>query len=257
MKAQKYAGLRYVSFGSGAKTMVVIPGLSLNFVTDSAELLERAFADFSDEFTLYFFDVREDVPEGYTLHRMADDLAAAFEGLALRDIYLLGCSMGGMEAICVAGRYPELIKKAVVAASSCRANETSDGVFTKWIQLARERKCHELTADMGRKIYSPAVCEASRDAFSAMADGLTDALLSRFVNSASAMVGADITQEAAAIKCPLFVVGSLGDKVMTAAASDKIAETAGARLFIYGEEYPHALYDEAPDFHARVRAFFA
>ena len=257
MKTQNHLGMRYILFGSGAKTMVVVPGLSLNFVTDNVQLLKNKFASFTDEFTVYVFDVKEDVPEGYSIFQMGDDLAAVIQDLGLSDIYMLGCSMGGMESICVAGRHPELVKKVIVAASSCKANKNSDRVFSNWIKLAKEGKCRELTADMGQKIYSKAVYEANREAFSAMADGLTDKLLSRFVRSAGAMVGADITEEASAIKCPMLVVGSLGDEVMTAEASNQIADITGKELFMYGKEFPHAVYDEAPDFLERVRTFFA
>lgn len=249
--------MRCVSFGSGEKTMVVVPGLSLNFVTDNAQLLENNFAPFTDEFTVYVFDVKEDVPEDYSLFQMGDDLAAAIQDLGLSNIYMLGCSMGGMESICVAGRYPELVKKVVVAASSCKANENSDRVFSRWIKLAKEGKCRELTDDIGQKIYSKAVYEANREVFSAMADNLTDSLLSRFVRSAGAMVGADITEEASHIRCPMLVVGSLGDEVMTAKASEQIADITGNELLMYGKEFPHAVYDEAPDFLEKVRTFFA
>ena len=257
MKIQNDSGIRYLSFGSGAKTMVVVPGLSLSFVTDNAQLLEKNFASFTDDFTVYVFDVKEDVSAGYSLFQMGDDLAAAMQYLGLRDIYMLGCSMGGMESICVAGRYPELVKKMVVAASSCKANPHSDCVFSNWIKLAKDGNYRELTDDMGRKIYSKAVYEANRETFREMADGLTERLLSRFIHCASAMVDADITAEASAVKCPILVVGSLGDEVMTAEASAQIAEITGNELFLYGKEFPHAVYDEAPDFLERVRTFFA
>ena len=56
---------------------------------------------------------------------------------------------------------------------------------------------------------------------------------------------------------PMLVVGSLGDDVMTAEASRQIADSAGGTLRMYGREFPHAVYDEAPDFLEKVREFFA
>lgn len=237
--------------------MVVVPGLSLDFVTNNTRLLENAFASFAHEYTVYIFDVKEDVPDGYSLLQMGNDLAESVMHLGLKDIYLLGFSMGGMESLCVAGRYPELVKKVVVAASSCKASEKSDRVFSNWVQLAKEGKCRELTDDMGQKIYSRAVYEANRETFITMADGLSNRMLLRFAHSASAMIGADITEEASAIKCPMLVVGSLGDEVMTAEASNQIADLTGNELYIYDKEFPHAVYDEAPDFLERVKTFFA
>lgn len=255
-KEEEDMGIRYISFGTGEKTMVVVPGLAIGFVTDNAEAIRDAFAAFTDDYTVYLFDIREEVPADYTLRRMGDDLAAMIKKLGLRDIYLYGCSMGGMQSIYIAGTYPELVKKAAIASSMCKANETSDSVIGNWIALARERRNYDLTASMGQLIYSPAVYEASKEAFSAMAEGLTEETLDRFINTASVIPGMDLTKEAAAIRCPVLVLGSEGDQVLTAEGARQIAEITGGELYLYGAEYPHAVYDEAPDLRDRVKAFF-
>lgn len=254
--SEEHPQLRYTSFGSGSKTMVVVPGLSTGYVTDNTEALAAAFADFTDDYTVYVFDVRDDVPQGNTISRMGEDLVTAINDLGLKDLYMYGCSMGGMQCIYVAGTYPQLVKKVAVAASACKGNETSEGVIGSWIQLAEDNKRNELTADMGRLIYSPAFYEANKEAFSAMGDDLTDEMLTRFINTAKAIIGLDLTKEAAAIKCPVFVIGSQGDRVLTYQASEKIAEITGGQFYLYGEEYPHAVYDEAPDLRSRVKEFF-
>lgn len=248
--------IRHVSFGNGEKTMVVVPGLSIGYVTDNAQAIEDAFSAFTENYTVYLFDIREDVPEDYTIAQMGEDLTAAIRELGLKDIYLYGCSMGGMQSLYIAGTHPELVKKVAVASSACKANETSDAVVGNWIRLAKEGSCQELTQSMGQLIYSPAVYEASREVFAAMADGLTEEILNRFVNTAGAIPGMDLTAEAAAIKCPVLVLGAEGDQVLTVEASVKIAEVTGGTLYLYGAEYPHAVYDEAPDLRDRVKAFF-
>lgn len=249
-------GIRYISFGSGEKTMVVVPGLSIGYVTDSAPAIEAAFSAFTEDYTVYLFDIRDDVPEDYTIRQMGDDLAETIKNLGLKNIYLYGCSMGGMQSLYIAGRYPELVAKVAVAASACKANETSNAVIENWIRLAQAGNCRELTVDMGQRIYSKAFYEANAGAFEAMADGLTEEVLDRFLRTASAIPNMDLAEEAAAIKCPIFVLGSRGDRVLTAQASIQIAELTGSELYLYGEEYPHAVYDEAPDLRDRVKAFF-
>lgn len=248
--------IRHISFGNGEKTMVVVPGLSIGYVTDNAQAIETAFSDFTDDYTVYLFDIREDVPRDYTITQMGEDLAAAIKELGLKDIYLYGCSMGGMQSLYVAGTYPELVSKVAVCSSACKANDTANAVVENWIRLAKEGSCHELTASMGQLIYSPVVYEASKEAFAAMADGLTEETLNRFIHTASVIPGMDLTKEAAAVKCPVFVLGAKGDRVLTAEASAQIAEVTGGTLYLYGAEYPHAVYDEAPDLRDRVKAFF-
>lgn len=257
MKLQNISGMRTLSFGRGEKAMVVVPGLTLGYVTDNASALEAAFAAFTEDYTVYIIDVKEEVPDGYTLRQMGDDLAAAVTSLGLRKVCLYGCSMGGSEALYIAGKYPELVDKLVVAAAACRACETLEDVLGRWIGLAKAGSCRALTSDMGQRIYSPAVYEASQEVFAAMADSLTEELLTRFINTAGTMADLDIREETAAIRCPLLVLGALGDRVMTAETSREIAEVAGAELFLYGEEFPHAVYDEAPDFRERAKEFFS
>ncbi len=248
--------IRHISFGTGKKTMVIVPGLSIGYVTDYAQAIENAFSAFVDDYTVYLFDVRDDVPENYTVRDMGEDLVTAIKGLDLDHVYLYGCSMGGMESMYVAGEYPELVEKIVVAASACKSNDTSDAVIGNWIRLAAAGRYHELTENMGKLINSQRVYEASSKAYSAMADGLSSESAHRFINIANAIPKMDISETAAKINCPILILGSKGDKVLTAEASAVIAEITGGELYLYGAEYPHAVYDEAPDLRDRVKAFF-
>lgn len=248
--------MRHISFGSGKKTMVIVPGLSIGYVTDFAQALEDLFSAFTADYTVHLFDVRDDVPEDYTIRDMGEDLVTAIKALGLNHIYLYGCSMGGMESIYVAGTYPELVEKLAVASSACKSNDTSNAVIGSWIRLAEAGAYHELTDNMGRLINSRHIYEASREAFSAMADALTPEAVTRFINTARAIPNMDLTKEAVRIKCPVLVLGSKGDQVLTAEASCQIAEITGGELYLYGEEYPHAVYDEAPDLRDRVKAFW-
>lgn len=249
-------GIRYLSFGHGPKTMVIVPGLNIGYVTDAAQAVAEGFAAFAADYRVYLFDIREAVPADYSLEAMAEDLAVAIRGLGLQRIYLYGASMGGMESICLASKHPELVEKLAVASSSCLGNETSEAVIGGWIRLAEEGKCRELTADMGRRIYSAPVYEAFRETFAAMADGLDGEALTRFRNTARVIRNLDLRERAAKITCPVFVLGSLGDRVLTAAGAKKIAELTGGELYIYGEETSHAIYDEIPELRQRVKAFF-
>lgn len=247
--------IRYVQFGSGKKTMVIVPGLSIGYVTDSAEAIEQAFSAFTKDYTVYLFDIRDSVPEGYTISAMGEDLSKAIRKLGLTDLYLYGCSMGGMQSIYLAGTYPELVRKLVVVSSACKASAMSEKVIGHWINLAKERKCYDLTMDMGRKIYSGAFFEAAQGAFEVMAEGMDEAVLQRFIRTAGAIRGMDLRKEASMIQCPLLIMGSEGDKVLGPEATKIIAEKTKGELYMYGKEYPHAIYDEAPNLRDRAKAF--
>ena len=89
-----------------------------------------------------------------------------------------------------------------------------------------------------------------------MADGLTEEMRRRFIRTTSVMLDIDLTEEAAAIRCPVLVFGAYGDKVMTGEASVEIADITGAEIRMYGEESPHAIYDEAADLRKIAKDFF-
>ena len=73
----------YVRFGRGSRTLVILPGLSVQNVMPAADAVAAAYQSLQDEFTIYLFDRRADLPPVYTVHDMARDTAAAFRTLGL------------------------------------------------------------------------------------------------------------------------------------------------------------------------------
>ena len=58
------------------------------------------------------------------------------------------------------------------------------------------------------------------------------------------------------IRCPVLVVGTRDDLALSGDSSPALAKALGCPLYLY-EGYGHAVYDEAPDYPARMMAFFA
>ena len=108
----------YCRFGFGNKTFVILPGLSVQSVIRAKEAVEASYAMMGGDFTTYLFDRKYEVSEGYTIYDMADDTAKAMKELGLKDVYLFGASQGGMIAMTIAIRYPELVKKLVLGNTS-------------------------------------------------------------------------------------------------------------------------------------------
>ena len=92
----------YFSFGRGKKTFVILPGLSIQSVMGAAGAVEAGYAAFSEDFTVYVFDRRLDLPPVYRIEDMARDTAEAMRALSLSDVYLFGASQGGMIAQVIA-----------------------------------------------------------------------------------------------------------------------------------------------------------
>lgn len=65
----------------------------------------------------------------------------------------------------------------------------------------------------------------------------------------------DCSDALSAIRCPVLVLGSEGDRVVTAESSTQLAEALGCELYLYDGSYGHGVYDEAPDYKQRCLDF--
>ena len=85
-------------------------------------------------------------------------------------------------------------------------------------------------------------------------DTLTDP--ERFIIQTRACLSCDVLDHLDRIKCPVFVIGSRRDRVVTGEASLILSEKLGCPVYMY-EDCGHAVYEEkARDFTRRVLSFF-
>lgn len=65
----------YVSFGHGSKNLIVLPGLSDGLLTvkGKALLLAGSYTKYFNDYTVYMFSRKNDMPEGYSIRDMATD----------------------------------------------------------------------------------------------------------------------------------------------------------------------------------------
>lgn len=247
--------MNYCRFGNGSRTFVLLPGLSTRPVTPLEPFIAAEYAAFTDEFTVYLFDRRNELPETYTTEEMAEDTVKVMRKLGISKICLCGASQGGMIALLIAENHPELVEKLIIASSSSRPNMTEREVVGRWIGLAEEGKGEDLIADMLEKVYSKAFRDANREAMQAAVVPLSREELDRFIRLAAPIADFDCYDRLSEIWCDSLVIGAAGDGVFTAQASRDIAEKLGCGLYLYGENYGHAAYDEAPDCAGRMFRF--
>ena len=249
----------YFSFGHGDKTMVILPGLSVQSVCASADSVAAAYQLLADDFTIYLFERRNELPEAYTVYDMAEDTVAALEALGLKDVYLFGTSQGGMIAMTIAIGHPGLVTKLILGSTAACVTDESRATVGRWIELAQAGDAAGLYQDFAEAVYPPEMFEASRAVFAAMAQTVTGEELGRFAALAGAAEDFDVTADLDRITCPVLVIGSNDDRVLGGDASPRIAEAfAGrpdCRLYMY-DGYGHAAYDTAPDYRERILDFF-
>ena len=245
-------------FGHGDKTLVILPGLSVDSVMNYAGAVAEAYSLLTDDFTICVFDRRKELPAAYSVYEMAEDTAAAIRALGLDRICLLGASQGGMIAMTIAVRYPDLVSRLILGSTSACMDKDQYRTVENWVRLAKGGNAKGLYLAFGEAIYPPDVFEESRELLANAAGFVADADLHRFVTLAEGMKGFDMTEQLQKIICPVLVIGSMDDCVLGARASEQIAEHLSSRtdceLYMYNG-YGHAAYDLAPDYKERILRF--
>lgn len=248
----------YFTFGNGRKMLVMLPGLSIQSVLSAADAVEDAYKVFCDEFTIYLFDRRKNLPSEYSIHDMAKDTATVIKDIGLRDIYLFGASQGGMIAMEIALGHPGLVKKLLLGSTSSHISEEGFSVFDNWIRLAKERNGEGLYMNFGEKVYPEDVFETIKTGFIQISKTVTEEDFSRFIVLAESLRNFNITEELPKITCPTLVIGSKTDNVLGGQASEIIAAhltgSPDCELYMY-DGYGHAAYDCAPDYTERLLKF--
>ena len=186
---------------------------------------------------------------------MADDTASAMQALGIKNADIFGASQGGMIAQLIAARYPELVNSLVLGSTLSRINAVSDETLSRWCELAKCGDICALNREIVGKIYSERFLEQFRSAFIAAENVGTEEEINRFLILAGACRGFDIFDSLDSIRCPVLVIGSWNDRVLSGEASVEIAMKLRCPLIMY-KDYGHAVYDEAPDYKAHLLNFF-
>lgn len=251
--------MSYVSFGSGLRTLILLPGLSdgLATVEGKALFLSVPYRRFFKDFTVYMFSRKNELPDGYSIREMADDQAAVMASLGIRKASVLGVSEGGMIAQYLAIDHPELVEKLVIAVSAPCANETVRSAVSGWMEYAKRGDHRQLMIDTVEKSYSEAWLKWYRKLYPVIGHIGKPKDPHRFLVNAEAILHFDCRSELSAICCPTLIIGGKADRIVGPEASCELHERIpGSELYMY-EEYGHAAYEEAKDFNDRIFDFLS
>lgn len=245
----------YFSFGTGERAFVILPGIDTKSVLLSAKAVENAYMVFAQEYTVYVFDRRENMPGDYTVMQMAEDTAAVMRQIGIIGADIFGASQGGMIAMCIAIIHPELVHALMLGSTAARCDEKTGAGIQEWIRLAQARDMTALTADFIENLYSEETIGKYRDLLIHMNDHVSDRDIERFIIGARALRGFDVSGRLDEIACPVLVIGCEGDRVIPPEASRRIAERVNGTLYMYDSRYGHCVFDEAPDYKERLLRF--
>ncbi len=243
-----------ITFGRGRRSLVLIPGLRLAPLKGSGAFSARYYRLFSEAYTVYIFDRKEPLTPDCTIHDLAEDLAAAMDRLGLRDADVMGASQGGMIAQDLAIHHPELVHRMVLAVTASRSNPTIEDAIRTWTDMLGRGDIDGFARDYMQRGYSEAYIR-KYGAFLPLAFRLQKPMPSeRFIALAKACLSCQTYDELGKIRCPVLVIGGGRDGVVSAEASDEIADRLGCPCHMY-EDLSHEAYSEAKDFNRRVYDF--
>ena len=247
----------YISFGSGERALVLIPGLSdgLKTVSGTAPGMAMTYRELAEECSVYMFSRIRDLPEGYTTRQMAEDLAEAMKRLEIRDAYVIGVSQGGMIAQYLAIDHPELVSRMVLTVTASRPNELIQETMDRWLTFARAEDYSSLLIDTMEKSYTEVYLKKIRKVYPLLTRLWEGKDFKRFIIQVDSILTHNAYEELDQIYCPTLVVGGELDQILGKHASEEIArKLPEGRLHIY-RDFGHGLYDEAKDWIPRVRYF--
>lgn len=244
----------YITFGTGAKPLVMIQGLNTRGIKGAAWSLAYMYRIFAKDYKVYLFDRRPVVQDGITVRDMASDIAKAMDALGIRNADVLGVSQGGMIAQYLAIDRLDLVRKLVLAVTLSQNNEIVEKVVGSWIDMAKQGDMKALVVDMAEKMYSDAYVKRYRPFLPLLTILQKPKDVARFVKLAKACLTCHTYEILDRIKCPVLVLGGRKDQIVTGEASEMLAERLGCGIYMY-EDLGHAAYEEAKDFNQRVYDF--
>lgn len=247
----------YIRFGSGTRDLVMLPGVGDGLKTVKGMalpfgLLYRALAE---EFTVYVFSRRAELPAQMSTREMAEDQNAAMEALGLSAAAVVGVSQGGMIAQWLAIDHPDKVGKLVLTVTLGRPNDTVREAIGRWTEMAKRGDYRGIMLDTAERSYSEKRVKQARIEYGLLGNLGKPKSFARFLTQAASCVTHDAWEELPRIACPTLVLGGTDDRIVTGRASRELAERIpGSALFLY-EGLGHGLYEEARDFLQRVADF--
>lgn len=247
----------YISFGKGAKNLIMFPGLGdgLSTVKGTAIPCSILYKLYSNEYKVYIFSRKNQLHEGYSTKDMARDQAEAMKILGIKKADIIGVSQGGMIAQYFAIDYPQLVNKLVLAVTLSKQNETVQEIVNNWITMIKLNDYKKLLIDTAEKSYTKSYLKKHRFFYTFLGTLGKPKDFSRFIIQAISCMQHNAYDELDKIKCPTLIIGGACDKIVGSHSSNEMAEKIGnSKLFIY-DNLGHAAPEEAKDFNTRVLDF--
>lgn len=249
-------GVDYVTFGKGDKTLIIITGLSLQRLGDMSNLtIYSLFSRYAREYKVYIFDRRDHIEEGVSIEDMADDLYQSLQGLHIDNASIIGISQGGMIAQLFAIKYPQKVKKLVLALTLSRNNAISREAIGGWIEMAENGDMDKLNKDSMSKSFSSSILKKLYVINKLFLKTVSVEKQERFVRLAKSILEFDCYKSLDKITCPTLVLGAKKDLVLGVDGARELANSIPNASYYEFGKLGHAAYIESRRFNKVLLEF--
>jgi pimeloyl-ACP methyl ester carboxylesterase len=214
-----------VVFTSGSPDTSVPRGMALRMFVDGAKT-------FAKQYTVYFVKRKQGLSPGYTTKDMADDYAEMIQRKPGMPCHILGISAGGFIAEHFAAKYPELVRKLVIAIAGYQLRGDGRERVLAWRRYTEQRELSKLFVSMYTSATNSRVTHL---AASLLAPVMGRLLLrqrqdmSDFVILLDALLAHNGWAQLERIQCPVLILGGAEDVFYPPAMLQEM-----------GEQIPHA-----------------
>lgn len=247
--------MNVIRFGSGPKQLVIISGVTVTGLEGQGEGVAQAYGMFGEKYTVTLLERKKVLPHGWKVEDMEEDIFRTLCQLGIDRACVYGVSQGGMIALVLAARHPELVEKLALCSSQWTATEIIKEVAGNWVRLAETEDIVSLNRDFFKTVYSPAFLDSVRDMLPVLERQGTPEDCRRLKVLAQACIDFRGIPQGTEILCPTLVLGGTADGVIGVEGSREIAAHLGCPMVLY-EGSSHAVYDENPEVKNELLRFF-
>lgn len=166
-------------------------------------------------------------PDGpYTPRQMAKDVKALVETLGIRDVHMVGFSMGGMIAQEFALAYPDCLRSLVLASTYSEPGPFCDRLFNSWRTLTSASGWEVAVTNVLLWCFSPTFYEDQPDFAKEVDDGICEIKLSNesFLAQLDAITNFDVTDRVSGISTPTMVLANEEDILIPPVLSKRLCD---------------------------------